>query len=68
MLVQMREPLLQALQMSADCSSAYELLLRLALALKASEPMAAQAVLEELTRLAPKQPGAWQALRRPAEP
>ena len=68
MLAQVREPLLQALRMSADFSPAYEPLLRLALALKPNEPVAAQALLEELTRLAPRQPGAWQALRRPAEP
>ena len=64
----MRGPLLQALRMSADFSPAYEPLWRLALALKASEPMVSQALLEELTRLAPTQPGAWQALQRPAEP
>ena len=68
MLAQVREPLLQAVRISADFSPAYDPLLRLAMALKPSEPMAAQALLEELTRLAPKQPGAWQALRRPAKP
>ena len=66
MLAQVREPLLQALRTSADFSPAYEPLLRLALALKARDPMAAQALLEELTRLAPQQPRAWQALQQQA--
>ena len=66
MLAQVREPLLQALRTSADFSPAYEPLLRLALALKAREPMAAQALLEDLTRLAPQQPRAWQALQQQA--
>ena len=63
MLAQVREPLLAALRLSPDFRPAYEPLLRLALALRASDPPAAQALLETLARLAPAQPGAREALR-----
>ena len=63
MLAQVREPLLAALRLSPDFLPAYEPLLRLALALRASEPTAAKALLEELTRVAPLRPQAWEALQ-----
>ena len=63
MLAQVRQPLLATLQMSPDFLPAYEPLLRLAVALKARDPLASEALLQDLTRLAPAQPGAWAALR-----
>ena len=63
MLAQVRAPLLAALRLSPDFLPAYEPLVRLAMALRASEPMAAKALLEELTRVAPLQPQAWQPLQ-----
>ncbi len=63
MLAQVQEPLLAALRLSPDFRPAHEPLLRLALALRASDPPAAQALLETLARLAPAQPGAREALR-----
>ena len=62
MLAQVREPLLAALRLSPDFRPAYEPLLRLALALRASDPPAAQALLETLARLVPAQAGAREAL------
>ena len=62
MLAQVREPLLAALRLSPDFRPAYEPLLRLALALRSSDPPAAQALLETLARLAPAQAGAREAL------
>ena len=66
MLAQVREPLLAALHLSPDFAPAYEPLLRLALALRASDPPAAQALLTALTRVAPAQAGAREALRQSA--
>ena len=64
MLALVREPLLAALHLSPDFAPAYEPLLRLALALRASDPPAAQALLEALARVAPAQAGAREALRQ----
>ena len=65
MLAQVREPLLAALRISPDFAPAYEPLLRLALALQDSEPVVARELLEALTRVAPKEARAWQALQAP---
>ena len=54
-----------ALLASPDFLTAYEPLLRLALALRQSDPLAAQALLEELVRLVPAQPGARAAAAKP---
>lgn len=56
MLAQVREPLLAVLRTSPDFSPAREPLLRMAQALAARDPQAAQALVEELARLAPAAP------------
>ncbi len=58
MLAQVQEPLLAVLRTSADFAPAYEPLLRLALALRRTDPQAAKALLEELVRVAPARSGA----------
>lgn len=64
MLAQVREPLLSVLRTSPDFIPAYDPLLRMALALGNSDPVAAHALLTELNRLQPARPEAAQALRR----
>jgi spermidine synthase len=63
MLAQVREPLLAVLRTSPDFAPAYEPLLRLAIALGASDPAASRALLTELARLVPQRPQAALALR-----
>jgi spermidine synthase len=63
MLRQVRDPLLAALRTSADFRPAYEPLLRMAVALAASDPEGARFLLSELRDLQPRWPEAAMALR-----
>ena len=66
MLAQVREPLLAVLRISPDFRPAYDPLLRMALALGHSDPVASSALLGELARVQPARPEAAQALRQQA--
>ena len=63
MLQQVREPLLAVLHLSPDFEPAYQPLLRMALALQQRDPAQAEALLQELARVAPAAGGAQRALR-----
>jgi spermidine synthase len=64
MLDQVREPLLAVLRISPDFRPAYDPLLRMAVTLAHSNPIAAKALLAELKRLQPQRREAQDALDR----
>ncbi len=63
MLQQVREPLLAVLHLSPDFEPAYQPLLRMAQALQQRDPAQAEALLQELARVAPAAGGAQRALQ-----
>jgi spermidine synthase len=63
MLAQVRAPLLDVLRISPDFRPAYDPLLRLALALAHSDPIAARGMLMALAQVQPARPEAAQTLR-----
>jgi spermidine synthase len=63
MLAQVREPLLAVLRTSPEFRPAYDPLLRMAQALRNSDPTSARALLSELAQVQPARPEAMQALR-----
>jgi len=66
MLAQVREPLLSVLRISPDFRPAYDPLLRMALFLGHSDPVASGVLLGELAQAQPARPEAAQALRQQA--
>ena len=67
MLAQVREPLLAVLRQSPDFRPAYDPLLRIAIALGRTDPLAAQALLAELQQIQPARADAAQALSQMAD-
>jgi spermidine synthase len=63
MLAQVREPLLSVLRLSPEFRPAYDPLLRMAIALAASDVAEARALLQELQAAEPSRPEAGEALR-----
>jgi spermidine synthase len=64
MLVQVQDPLLAVLRLSADFQPAYDPLLRMAGALAQQDPGAARALLVEMARLQPARPEASELLQQ----
>lgn len=64
MLAQVREPLLDVLRISPDFRPAYDPLLRMAMAVGRSDPLAARSLLSELERVVPARDEARQGLKR----